>query len=118
MAFIIFAIVSGLIGYVLLSIVGGSVSWHPYLVWLAVLNPTTFVMYGLDKALSKMRVIRVPNALLHLLALLGGFAGGWLGRMVFNHKSNRKRYPAYPVILTLSTLVHGAAFWYCLSLVG
>ncbi len=76
-----------------------------YIMWLMAVSTATFVLYGLDKwdATRRGRA-RVPKKLLHLLALLGGFLGAWLGMFVFWHKV---RQPPFWVILIISTVLHG-----------
>ena len=63
----------------------------------------TFFWYGFDKGQSKRAGLRVPEMVLHLLALAGGFPGGWLGRLFFHHKT---RKDAFLVILILATVLH------------
>ncbi|HZY41793.1 MAG TPA: DUF1294 domain-containing protein [Anaerolineae bacterium] len=75
----------------------------PYAVWLITLSVITFAWYGLDKGQSKRAGLRVPEIVLHLLALAGGFPGGWLGRALFHHKTRKS---AFTVVLVLSTLLH------------
>ncbi len=88
-------------------------TWNPYAVWIAALSLTTFGLYGLDKALAKAPgAARAPEMLFHVLALAGGFPGGWLGRAVFHHKTNLSRHLIFPVVLVLSTLGHAALLWY------
>lgn len=88
-------------------------SWNPYLVWVAALSATTFVIYGLDKFLSRMGEVRTPEKWLHLLAVLGGFPGGWLGMIVFHHKTNLRKHANVWAVLLLSTLGHAmlALYW-------
>jgi uncharacterized membrane protein YsdA (DUF1294 family) len=76
---------------------------RPYLVWLATLSVVTFVWYGFDKGQSKRGGLRVPEIVLQLLTLAGGFPGGWLGMLVFQHKT---RHSSFVIILVLSTLLH------------
>jgi uncharacterized membrane protein YsdA (DUF1294 family) len=83
--------------------------WYLYLIWLAIASVITFLLYGFDKAQSKRVGWRVPEALLHWLALLGGFPGGWAGRSVFHHKT-RKGF--FIFVLAVATVVHfGLAYW-------
>lgn len=83
-------------------------TWNPYLIWIVVLTLTTFLMYGLDKLLSKTGTgqVRAPELILHALSALGGFIGGWLGVWAFDHKSNFQKHPWIWVGLILSTLFH------------
>jgi uncharacterized membrane protein YsdA (DUF1294 family) len=64
--------------------------------------------------LAKANGPRVPELILHLLALVGGFAGGWLGMAVFRHKSNYRRHPGIWAVLVLSTAGHLALLYFWL----
>jgi uncharacterized membrane protein YsdA (DUF1294 family) len=66
-------------------------------------------MYGFDKLLSNTGTgqIRAPELILHVLAVLGGFIGGWLGIWVFNHKSNFQKHPWIWAGLIFGTIFHG-----------
>lgn len=86
--------------------------WNPYGIWIVAFSAATFLIYGLDKGLSISRSIRAPERLLHLLAALGGFPGGWLGMFAFRHKSNFHKHPNIWAVLFLSTLGHGALAYY------
>ncbi len=76
--------------------------WHWYLAWLSATGLTTFVLYGVDKAQAKRNGWRCPEVLLHTLALIGGFIGGWLGMFVFRHKT---QHPEFKLVLGLATLI-------------
>ncbi len=52
--------------------------------------------------MAKLGRLRVPEKVLHLAALAGGFAGGWLGMWVFNHKT---RKPVFRQVLIVSTVL-------------
>ena len=85
-----------------------------YFAWLININLVTFFFYWMDKTLSRIRkfTIRVPELLLNLMALAGGFAGGWLGRGIFHHKTNVRKHWGVLVILIVSTLLHGVlVYW-------
>ena len=57
------------------------------LVWLAVINLLTFIVYGADKRRARKGKWRVPEKTLFLLPLLGGSIGALLGMRVFHHKT-------------------------------
>lgn len=78
--------------------------WNFFLIWIATLSVITFCIYGYDKAQAKLGGWRVPEKVLHALALGGGFPGGWLGRLVFRHKT---RKGIFTVILGISTMIYG-----------
>jgi uncharacterized membrane protein YsdA (DUF1294 family) len=83
--------------------------WQLYLIWLAVMSGITFLLYGFDKARSKAGGWRVPEAVLHGLALAGGFPGGWAGRSVFRHKTQKA---IFVFVLAVSTVIHGGLFYW------
>ena len=64
-----------------------SVGWTVLLVWLAVINLLTFIVYGADKHRARKGKWRVPEKTLFLLPLLGGSIGALLGMRVFHHKT-------------------------------
>lgn len=64
-----------------------SVGWTVLLVWLAVINLLTFIVYGADKHRARKGKWRVPEETLFLLPLLGGSIGALLGMRVFHHKT-------------------------------
>ena len=83
------------------------VDWSPYYTAVTALSVTTFLLYGWDKFEAarprSRRKQRVPENLLHLLALLGGFPGGWLGRFLFWHKIRKF---SFWLVLVVSTIIH------------
>ncbi len=83
--------------------------WHIYWIWLAIASSITFLVYGFDKAQAKMGSWRVPEVVLHGLALVGGFPGGWVGRSLFRHKTQKG---FFALVLVISTLIHlGLVYW-------
>lgn len=77
--------------------------WYFYWIWLAAASVITFLLYGFDKARSKNGGWRVPEIVLHGLALVGGFPGGWAGRSVFRHKTKKG---IFVFVLAVSTVIH------------
>jgi uncharacterized membrane protein YsdA (DUF1294 family) len=55
--------------------------------WLLAVNLTTFGYYGFDKARARWASRRVPELVLHALAVLGGSLGAFAGMQVFRHKT-------------------------------
>lgn len=76
--------------------------WHWYAAWLSATGLATFVLYGVDKMQAKRGGWRCPEVLLHTLALIGGFIGGWAGMFLFRHKT---QHPEFKLILALATLL-------------
>jgi uncharacterized membrane protein YsdA (DUF1294 family) len=81
-----------------------------YWIWLIVASGITFILYGFDKSRSKTGGWRVPEVVLHVLALSGGFPGGWAGRSLFRHKTQKG---FFVFVLAVSTLIH-LGLWYLL----
>jgi uncharacterized membrane protein YsdA (DUF1294 family) len=108
---IVFGLLGAGMGGALFVLLYASTSWNPYVAWQAAWSVATFVIYGLDKGLAKAHGPRVPEVILHLLALVGGFVGGWLGMAVFRHKSNYRRHPGIWAVLALSTAGHLALIY-------
>jgi uncharacterized membrane protein YsdA (DUF1294 family) len=83
--------------------------WQFYSIWLAIASGITFLLYGFDKTQSKNGGWRVPEVILHGLALAGGFPGGWAGRSIFRHKTKKG---IFVFVLTVSTVIHlGLVYW-------
>lgn len=71
------------------------------LAWAALASAWAFWLFGLDKwRAGRAGASRVSEAALCWVSALGGWPGGWLGIVIFRHKS------AKPVFL----LKFGAAF--------
>ena len=84
--------------------------WKLYWIWLVIASSITFLLYGFDKAQSKKWGWRVPEIVLHGLALTGGFPGGWAGRSVFLHKTKKG---IFVFVLVVSIAIH-LGLWYWL----
>jgi len=106
--YFVFGILSAALGmgsFLLIHLGAGS---HPYLSWLVGWSLSAFVVYGIDKGLSKTQGPRAPELILNLLAAVGGFVGCWAGMFAFRHKSNRSKHPVIWLVLIASTIAHAA----------
>ena len=66
----------------------GRWSWQPWLIaWLAAVNPVAFIYHGFDKWRAGRGGGRVPEAVLHGLAVVGGSLGAYAGMHAFRHKT-------------------------------
>ncbi len=85
------------------------ISWFLAMACASVL---AFGLYGFDKRAAIRNERRVPEKTLHLVSLLGGWPGAWLGQRVFRHKTSK---PAFLWIFGLTLVLHVAAsaglFW-------
>jgi len=69
---------------------------------LVFINVITFVAYGMDKMKANMRRRRTPEAVLIMLAVIGGALGAWIGMWAFNHKTRHKKFTlGVPLILLI-----------------
>lgn len=100
----------------LYGIIYFATSLNPYIVWLVALGLTTFFLLGFDKLQAKRQGLRVPEIVLHILTLLGGVIGAWLGRLFFHHKSNVRRHRSFLVVPIVGSLIHAglAIYWFLL----
>jgi uncharacterized membrane protein YsdA (DUF1294 family) len=86
---------------------------HWYAGWLLAVSAATFALYGLDKHQARNGGLRVPENVLHVLALAGGAAGGWAGMLFFRHKTRHGVF--YVVLAVASALQIGLALWLATS---
>lgn len=55
--------------------------------WLAAVNAATFLVFGFDKWRAGRSGQRISEFTLALLGAIGGWPGGWLGMILFRHKT-------------------------------
>ncbi len=60
--------------------------------WVISVNVVAFLWFCLDKGLSARGGRRVPEAVLHLLALAGGVGGAFLGMAAARHKTVKRSF--------------------------
>ena len=67
---------------------------------LICINVVTFVVYGIDKWKAKHSKMRIREAALLMLAVLGGSIGALLGMRIWHHKTMHKKFKyGLPLIL-------------------
>ena len=62
------------------------------IVYLIIISIITLFAYGIDKLKAKRGSWRTPEAVLLLLALIGGVAGALTGMLLFRHKTKHKKF--------------------------
>lgn len=92
------AVVAGVAAFIVLWLLGLA----PVLAWIAGWTLPAFASYGIDKRQAEQRGWRVPEVLLHGLALVGGVIGAWAGRAYFRHKT---RKPVFTVVLIAASVL-------------
>lgn len=60
--------------------------------WLGALSAGTFILFGLDKWLAGRKGGRISEAALCWCSALGGWPGGFLGLVMFRHKSAKASF--------------------------
>lgn len=74
-------------------------------IWLAALNPATFLLFGLDKLLAKGNKRRIREQTLLLMAFLGGSIGALAGMVLWNHKTRHNLFRAgIPAVMLVQAL--------------
>lgn len=82
---------------VLLTVRGLGLSDTPHLPWYVLLylgltvaaSLVAFVAYGIDKRRAVREQRRIPERVLHLWSLVGGWPGALFGQRVFRHKTQK-----------------------------
>lgn len=68
------------------------------------INVVAFIVYGIDKLKAKRGKRRIPEAVLLLLAIVGGSFGAWCGVKMWHHKTLHKKF-RYGIPLIMATQI-------------
>jgi len=102
------------IAIVLVSTVSGLL-WcmhvNTLLAYFAGVSFITFIFYMYDKRQSQKNRPRVPEIILHTLALFGGTPGAFLGQLFFRHKTKKLRFRAIFLAIVLLQILFGFCYW-------
>jgi uncharacterized membrane protein YsdA (DUF1294 family) len=79
---------------------------------LGAVNLATFCMYGYDKRQARRSRWRVPEAVLHTLAILGGSAGALAGQSAFRHKTRKRSFRIVFWLILLVQVGAVAGWWW------
>ena len=86
----------------------------PLYAYLIGINAVTVVLYGYDKRQAIAGGGRVPEVILHLVALAAGSPGALLAQILFRHKTRKFKFRiAFVGIIVLQCLV-AFGYWYFL----
>ncbi len=72
---------------------------------LAVMSVITFVLFGIDKCKAKKRAWRVSELTLLVCSFLLGAPGGFLGMLVFRHKTKK---PVFNITVPFLAILYTA----------
>lgn len=82
------------------------------LIYLALINLATFIIFGIDKLKAKRQSWRIPEKTLIILCAICGSIGGLAGMYVFHHKTLHQRFTlGVPMILLAQVIVAGAILY-------
>lgn len=77
--------------------------------WYCVASVVTLVVYGVDKRAAQRGSRRVPEGMLHAMALLGGWPGALVAQRLFHHKTLKT---SFQLVFWLTTALNcGGAAW-------
>ena len=79
------------------------------LVYLIIINALTLLFMLVDKYNAVRRRWRIPEAVLFIVAIVGGCPGIYLGMQLFRHKT---RKPAFALGVPSMILAYGILAWY------
>ena len=82
--------------------------------WLVGVNFVTFGYYGFDKHRARALASRVPEIVLHGLAVLGGSGGAFAGMGMFRHKTVKAGFRALFWVIVVAQAA--LALWIALLL--
>lgn len=102
-------LVAAVIGFIALT---ATTRWAWYWSWLLAASVVAFAFYGYDKLAAKAGLRRIPELILHLTTLAGGFSGALLGMLAFRHKSNFRAHPIFLPIIFLGFAVWGLLIYW------
>lgn len=63
-----------------------------FVVYLMIVNVSSFIVYGIDKYKAKKGKWRIPETTLLLLAVMGGSVGALAGIKVLHHKTMHNKF--------------------------
>jgi uncharacterized membrane protein YsdA (DUF1294 family) len=90
--------------------------WAALLAFLAAINLTTFVAYLYDKSVARGeggRLWRIPETVLHVLALAGGTPAAFAGQKLLRHKTVKRPFRAgFWLIVVLQIAALSLWVWY------
>jgi len=79
--------ITALILTIIFLISFSSISLSIIISYLISINLVTFLYYGFDKMIAGSESVRIPELVLHSLALAGGSPAGLLAQKLFHHKT-------------------------------
>jgi uncharacterized membrane protein YsdA (DUF1294 family) len=87
--------------------------FDPLPTYLVAINAATFLLYAYDKAVAGRGRLRIPESVLHGLALLGGTLAALLGQRLFRHKVSKAAFQrVFVTTAIVQVALVGAFIWW------
>ena len=83
--------------------------------YLIGINLTTYLMYASDKQRAVYNNSRIPEFVLHLLALAGGSSAAFLAQITLRHKTRKRSFRIIFMAIVLVQLIGGIAVFFLKS---
>jgi len=95
----------------LFAFVANRLGLVPWAAWLMGINVATLIAYGYDKSQAAEGGGRIPEAALHLLAVVGGTPGAFFGQEIFNHKTKAVGFRAVFFVIAAVQVAAVVVWW-------
>jgi len=82
----------------------------PLWIYLLTITFVTFLFYGYDKYQAVHQKNRIPEAVLHILAIAGGSIGALAGQLIFRHKT--KKFAFQILFIIIAAAQAGLIIWW------
>ena len=100
-----------LLTIIMIVVIWHTLRWQVIVAYFVALNSVTMMYYLWDKMIAPTHIVRVPEVVLHLLALFGGSPAALLGQKLFRHKTQKTTFRMW---FWLIVLVQGVGVLYLL----
>jgi len=82
-------------------------TWDYVFIWLIAINIVTFFTFRYDKVAASLSAMRVPEAILLMQTLLGGFIGAITAQIFYRHKMQNASFRMFfwPCVAISAALV-------------
>lgn len=80
--------------------------------YLIGINAVTMLLYGYDKRQAIVGRGRVPEVILHLVALVAGSPGALIAQMLFRHKTRKFKFRVAFVGIVVLQCLAALGYWY------
>ena len=74
---------------------------EPLWIYLITINFITFCFYGYDKYQAIHQKFRIPEIVLHILAIAGGSFGAFAGQYIFRHKTKKLTFQIVFILIAI-----------------